>query len=92
MPDESALRNCPNCGAEDALETFLRIDLDDVVLAPNAHGEMEMVSFTLAGSANNPFNGIVVEEARISCRDCGHEVEGVVPYSVSHRWSYREDV
>jgi hypothetical protein len=80
------ITDCPNCGAESALETMLRIDLDDVVVDDETN---EVVSFILAGSANDPFNGIVVEEARVLCRDCGHELKGVtVPLGFSNRWVY----
>lgn len=82
----SELRNCPHCGAEDSLETFLRIDLDDVVVDPES---MEVTSFILAGSANDPYNGLVTEEARVLCRECGRELEGAgVPVSFTSRWVY----
>lgn len=71
------IKDCPHCKAEDSLETFLRIDLDDVVLepAPGGEGAWRIASFTLAGSANDPDTGLVSEEATISCRECGESID-----------------
>lgn len=82
------IRDCqnPKCGAKDSLETFLRIDLDDVVVREE---DGLVVDFTLAGSANDADNGLVVEEARVTCRECGHEFPGAyVPHSFTDRWLY----
>ena len=87
------LKDCPKCGAEDSLETFLRIDLDDVVLGePDDRGIRHVVSFVPAYSANDPNTGIVVEEANVSCRECGESVEGDVPFALMDHWSYRQNV
>lgn len=79
--------DCAHCGAENALETTLKIDLDDVAFDSETN---EVVSFILAGSANDPFNGLVVEEARVSCRECGKDVPSnpIVPLSFTNRWVY----
>lgn len=83
------MTNCPECGS--ALETFLRIDLNDVEVGEDEHGRPVVTAFTLAGSANDPSNGIVVEEATVTCVDHGHELEAYVPYEVTNRWSYRDE-
>lgn len=84
------MKDCPFCGAESALETYLRIDLDDVVLGePDEYGYRDIVSFVPARSANDPDTGLVVEEAAITCRECGHEVPyGRVQYDLMRHWSY----
>jgi transcription elongation factor Elf1 len=78
------LKDCPHCGAEGSLETWLKIDLEDVVIGKNG----EMVDFDVAGSANDPFNGIVVEESSISCSECGKRVDGTIPLTVTDRWTF----
>jgi hypothetical protein len=91
------LKDCPKCGAEDSLETFLRIDLDAVELGePDERGVRRVVSFVPAHSANDPNTGIVVEEANVTCRECGANVDesfskgwAEVPFSIMDHWSYR---
>lgn len=86
------MKACPECGGP--LETFLRIDLDDIELAPvpgDDYGKWptwEVTRFAPAGSANDPATGIVVEEARIVCADCGTEVVGNVPFAVMSHWTF----
>lgn len=91
----SELRNCPKCGAEDALETFLRLDLDDVVLKssePRYEGDWRkwvVADFVPASSANIPETGIVFEEATVSCRECGHQIDDAdFEWSIGDRWAY----
>ena len=73
------MNTCPECGGP--LETFLRVDLDGV----------EVATFTVAGSANDPNTGIVVEEANVTCADCGYKIgEANVPYSIMSHWTFTE--
>jgi hypothetical protein len=90
------MKNCPHCGAEDALESVLRIDLDDVELEPNpadastAHwAKWRVKDFVPARSANDPNTGIVFEEAHVSCRECGETLDEVdIPWRFADRWRY----
>jgi transcription elongation factor Elf1 len=92
------IQDCPKCGAELSLETMLRIDLDDVVLGePDERGVRKVISFAPAHSANDPDTGIVVEEANVTCRECGANIDdslksgwAEVPFAIMERWSYRE--
>lgn len=82
------ITDCSECGAQGSLETSLKIDLDDVVFDDQTS---EVVSFTPAGSANDPDNGIVVETAVVSCRDCGAETTAGIPYRFTQLWVYQGD-
>lgn len=81
---------CPKCGGP--LETFLRIDLNNVVLEKLAHtpdwSEGTVTRFSLAMSANDPSTGIVVEEARVTCADCGNELAADIPSDIAKHWTY----
>ena len=84
------MNTCPECGGP--LETFLRVDLDGVVLSdPDEYGIREVAKFTVAGSANDPNTGLVVEEANVTCADCGYKIgEANVPYSIMSHWTFTE--
>jgi hypothetical protein len=85
------ITDCPSCGERNALETFLRIDLDEVVL-DQVGGQLQVVGFVPAHSADDPATGIVVEEATISCRDCGAEVESAyVPRGILRDWAFASE-
>lgn len=89
---DTPLTECSECGGP--LETHLRIDLDDVRLkaveprGPEDWRKYVIAGFRPAGSANFPESGIVNELARVTCVDCGAEVEGVDFTGLGDEWRY----
>lgn len=80
--------NCPKCGAEDAIEACLRVDLDDVQIDTETN---EVTDFDVAGSADNAMNGFVRgadHHVSVSCRECGHELDAEIPIELTERWTY----
>lgn len=85
---DGRIDKCPQCGGP--LETFLRIDLDDVVVAhvDPQRDHPVLIDFEIAHSANDKHTGLVVEEARVTCAECGYEVDAAVPPEIMRHWSF----